>query len=137
MRLFTLLLAVLLGGCSFITQEDRQLADRTLQGAGAGCTYIEGSGGAGGMMAGVPVTGGFGSGKLAAARSNSGNARTHCGPDGAWVEVQSDEPIKIQIVPVDPASKPLSDSTKTLPAAITPGACPTCALVRDDWFTTF
>jgi hypothetical protein len=79
-------LFLFLAGCSFITDADRRLAADSLAGA-SGCVYIQGSGGAaGGVIPPVPVTGGYGQGSLAMARSQRPDAKSHCGPDGASVE---------------------------------------------------
>lgn len=78
---------VLAGGCSIITDKDRELAERITK-DGAGCIYIQGSGGAATIVLPAPVVpgGGYGQGSLTAARSNNPDAKVTCGPDGAKVE---------------------------------------------------
>jgi hypothetical protein len=83
--LYGLVLIAFSGGCSFITDGDRQLAEGILIDS-TGCVFIQGSGGAGAGTPGIPLAGGYGQGSLTAARSNRDDAKVKCGPEGASVE---------------------------------------------------
>ena len=77
-----ILILLVISGCGAITQADRDLAHELMAQSGSNCVHIQGSGGAGGMMPGVPMMGGYGQGSLSAAHSEDGKA-VQCDATGA------------------------------------------------------
>lgn len=77
-------LGLILAGCSAISKDDREMAQNILNN-GNGCVYIHGSGGGGALPVppvGIPLSGAYGEGTLAAA---SGPGAV-CGPAGAGIK---------------------------------------------------